>query len=327
MKHLLNAIPTLIAVAVTTMPADAQHLDILAFDAAGQVGVGEFSFDTLMETEKRVFPARLDSFYSVNNPGFTSRPGPTALPGNTNMEWDFLPMTVDSGLHAGYVSTLLYWDGLSDEPIFGPTPTDDYRFSLFGKNGTAAAGGTDELVPGHNIETTGPNGSIHEHRFYFLDDNGDGLNTTLPDAGIYVYAMQLRVEGLETSEPFFYVWATPETSILPAIQPAVAWVNDRIDTLVVDDLLLAGDYNRDGTVDAIDYAVWRNSYGAVVATLGVGADGNQNGVIDSADFTIWRDNFDAGSSATVSVSVLEPTSLSLFVFSVLGLYHSRRLSR
>ena len=48
-------------------------------------------------------------------------------------------------------------------------------------------------------------------------------------------------------------------------------------------LLLAGDYNRSGTVDAADYAVWRRTLGQSGTELA--ADGNGNGFIDDADYT------------------------------------------
>ncbi|TWT78376.1 Extracellular exo-alpha-(1-_5)-L-arabinofuranosidase precursor [Posidoniimonas polymericola] len=53
--------------------------------------------------------------------------------------------------------------------------------------------------------------------------------------------------------------------------------------------LLVGDFDGSGLVDRSDYAVWRGSYGLVVAP-GVGADANRNGVIDAGDYALWRDN-------------------------------------
>ena len=54
-------------------------------------------------------------------------------------------------------------------------------------------------------------------------------------------------------------------------------------------LLLAGDYNRSGTVDAADYAVWRKTLGQ--SGTGLAADGNGNGFVDGADYTFWRERF------------------------------------
>ena len=53
-----------------------------------------------------------------------------------------------------------------------------------------------------------------------------------------------------------------------------------------------GDYNEDGSVDAKDYAVWRDTLGDSVAS-GSGADGNGNGTIDTEDYALWKSNFGA----------------------------------
>jgi hypothetical protein len=51
---------------------------------------------------------------------------------------------------------------------------------------------------------------------------------------------------------------------------------------------IAGDYDRNGKVDAADYALWRNTLNS---RTNLGADGNGNGIVDQADLTIWRRNF------------------------------------
>ncbi len=53
---------------------------------------------------------------------------------------------------------------------------------------------------------------------------------------------------------------------------------------------LTGDYNRNGTVDAGDYVVWRDAQGTTVP-LYAGADSSGDGIIDQADYLIWRANF------------------------------------
>lgn len=68
-------------------------------------------------------------------------------------------------------------------------------------------------------------------------------------------------------------------------------------------VFLAGDYNRDGTVDLADYGVWTSTLGATV-TAGSGADGNLDGLNDAADYTVWRD-----AESAASVAVPEPTTL------------------
>ena len=50
-----------------------------------------------------------------------------------------------------------------------------------------------------------------------------------------------------------------------------------------------GDYNRDGTVDAADYVVWRKTMGQTVPIYG-GADGNGDSHITAGDYTVWKTN-------------------------------------
>jgi hypothetical protein len=81
-------------------------------------------------------------------------------------------------------------------------------------------------------------------------------------------------------------------------------------TNVVDELPLIGDYNANGTVDAADYIVWRNSVGQVGA--GLPADGNGNGQIDAADYNLWRANFGrtlpgSGTSMAAASELAEPS--------------------
>ncbi len=51
---------------------------------------------------------------------------------------------------------------------------------------------------------------------------------------------------------------------------------------------LPGDFDHNDSVDDLDYAVWRGSYGATGVDLD--ADGNNDNVVDNADYVIWRRN-------------------------------------
>lgn len=84
-------------------------------------------------------------------------------------------------------------------------------------------------------------------------------------------------------------------------------------TLVTTNLIAGvstGDYNADGVVDAADYTVWRDNFGATV-TAGTLADGDGSGQIDNGDYAVWTSNFGLGSSSSSSIAVPEPTSLLL----------------
>lgn len=67
----------------------------------------------------------------------------------------------------------------------------------------------------------------------------------------------------------------------------------------------AGDYDRNGAVDAADYGVWRDAYGS---TELLDADGNGDGVVDAADYVVWRD---ALTSNTPFLGIPEPSTTAL----------------
>jgi uncharacterized delta-60 repeat protein len=73
---------------------------------------------------------------------------------------------------------------------------------------------------------------------------------------------------------------------------------------------IPGDYNRDGTVNNLDYATWRASFGQVGAA--VAADGNGNGIVDTADYVVWRNNFGRSSAQGVSNVISSAVALSGF---------------
>ncbi len=85
--------------------------------------------------------------------------------------------------------------------------------------------------------------------------------------------------------------------------------------------MLAGDYNRNGTVDAADYVLWRDTLGQSVAP-GEGADGDLDSLVSQADYDVWRAHFgqtvSAGSSASANAAVPEPTTLALLIFAAAG---------
>lgn len=75
---------------------------------------------------------------------------------------------------------------------------------------------------------------------------------------------------------------------------------------------LPGDYNGDGTVDAADYAVWRDSLGKQLP-LGTGADGDGDGTIGQSDYDYWRSRFgnSGGAASQPTSAVPEPVTAIL----------------
>jgi hypothetical protein len=95
-----------------------------------------------------------------------------------------------------------------------------------------------------------------------------------------------------------------------------------------DAMVLLGDYNGNGVVDAADYVVWRSTFGQAVVVPGSGADGDKSGDIGPADYDIWRTHFGtAAPEMGGSISAVpEPHAASLAVVG-LGIVLTRFLSR
>lgn len=76
---------------------------------------------------------------------------------------------------------------------------------------------------------------------------------------------------------------------------------------------LAGDYNRDGTVDAADYTVWRD---AIDAPYDFNVDGNGDGVIDAGDLQVLANWYGVAVPGLRTVAAPEPAAglLALGVF-------------
>ena len=75
----------------------------------------------------------------------------------------------------------------------------------------------------------------------------------------------------------------------------------RLDNVLVQTItpvVVAGDYNGNGIVDAADYTIWRDTLGS---TTDLRVNGDTTGasatVIDQADYTFWKSHFGATSGA------------------------------
>ena len=81
-------------------------------------------------------------------------------------------------------------------------------------------------------------------------------------------------------------------------------------------VLVPGDYNRNGEVDAADYTVWRDTFGSTSDLRADGSGptpGTPDGLVNQLDYDFWKSNFGAGGSGKggMAQSVPEPTSLVL----------------
>jgi hypothetical protein len=84
---------------------------------------------------------------------------------------------------------------------------------------------------------------------------------------------------------------------------------------------LAGDYNNDGIVDAVDYTVWRNHLNEPTEAS-INNNGNGSGGVDAADYTWWKQRYGntnpgAGSGGLSLQAVPEPTALAMLCLAML----------
>jgi hypothetical protein len=281
--------------------------------------------------DQRVFSSLFrPQLYGNDLPSFLSLASPPAgtqaLPPGANIYWDFLPMNT-----GGITSNLLYWDGAGTTPEavdFDLVPQADVTMGVYNvtDGGSALVEGTAEMVPGNLLgvtDTTGSGLRLHRHNWYLLDDGDGGVPPTVVPEGVYLIAMQLRMDDYGASKPFFVVSGTFEliSQSLESLDVAVLWVEQNADSLILE-----GDYDFDGDVDPADHLAWAAQFGSSgpFPVNDAYADGNRDGVVDAADYTVWRDNLGASSSAAgafnansvtaagASAPVPEPCSLVFF---------------
>jgi hypothetical protein len=68
---------------------------------------------------------------------------------------------------------------------------------------------------------------------------------------------------------------------------------------------LQGDYDGSGSVDQLDYAVWRASFGS---TTNLKADGNGDGLVDIVDYVVWRIAVTAAQAAAAVTDLTTETA-------------------
>ncbi len=327
-------LPSIVVVLCLPRLASAQHFDVLAQDVNKRLTTGSADFDTgQWVLGRRVYTRDFDSDFSINDPGFNALAsgspampaGAAALPGGTALGWDFLPLKID-----GTASNLFYWDGVGGvaDVRFKDLPGPDYKLSLFGRFNAVGVEGTPKLVPGDVIDNTASSGSIHRHRFFFLDD-GDNNAATVPADGIYLLSLRLTMTGLDSSKPIYLAFGTPG-STLAAIQAAETWVTARVDDLAPD---FNADFDRDLDVDGADFLAWQRNLGTASA-LQIQGDADRDHVVAAGDLAAWKnelglslESFAGATSGAGIAAVAEPKCCVLAMPSALLAIAMARLGR
>jgi len=277
----------------------------------GRLATGSADFDSGAWTlGKRVYSAEFSSIFSVNDPGFNalaagspSLPaGASALPGSASLRFDFLPLKIDS-----VMQNLFFWDGngaTEGDVAFGALPGPDYRLEVYGRDNIVGVDGSPSFVPGDVINNTGSNGSLHTHRFFYLD-SGNQNATTTPVDGIYLMSMRMKTAGVDAAQPAYFVFGTPG-STLAALRAAETWVTNREDELAPD---FDADFNGDFVVDGADFLIWQRNLGASNALLTAG-DADRDGVVGTGDLAVWQEEFGLSLDSFPGAATTLPTQMT-----------------
>lgn len=334
MRHARIVISTIVAVALSHHATClAQHAgDIFTQNVSGRLTTGSAGIDDGMVTMgARVYAGVFDSSFAVDDPGWNSlsvgsasMPADAqALPPNSDLEWDFLPMKID-----GTVANLFYWDGAGDI-AFGALPVAGYEFGLQAESDNfVLVYGDPQLVAGEVVDDTSSTGGIHVHRHWYLDD-GDGSLVTDPANGVYLASLRTRMDTLDRSAPS-YIFFRTLTTPAPELTSAVAWAEARVDELAPD---YAADFNGDLDVDGQDFLIWQRGAGASGnGALQIVGDATLDNAIGAADLAVWESqygsnlsNFVGASSLTAAVRQVPEPSSGLLVLATIAA--SLRLAR
>lgn len=111
-----------------------------------------------------------------------------------------------------------------------------------------------------------------------------------------------------------------------------AYESDAETPIVTGDRGAAGDFNDDGSVDAVDYTVWRNNLGTNHILAGHGDEnGDSLNLVDMDDYTLWKANYGWVAPAEIGAGgvapVPEPGALGLLAAGSFGLSTLRRRHR
>lgn len=164
--------------------------------------------------------------------------------------------------------------------------------------------------------------------FFNLADNSSNLNNQnggftvfgrVVGAGMTVVDAIAAKPRVNAGSPFTDL---PVNNLAKVQSQSNVFLDDAVNVTTVRTLNIpAGDYDFNGTVNAVDYQIWKDTFGS---TTNAAADGNGNGRVDAADYSIWRNTFGqtlvpgGGSMELGGLPVPEPAAAVTTAIAALG---------
>jgi hypothetical protein len=194
-------------------------------------------------------------------------------------------LTMDHTISASNLTSFLYGPDIAR--LFDGTVTA--TFSLIGRNADSGLAEAPVGSPDSNGNLIGGpiNGAIDPMLDPLADNGGPTMTRALCtgspaiDAGDPVLAVPPDFD--QRGEPFMRVFDGDGAG------------GERIDIGAFELQPLPpaffGDYNRDDSVDAADYVVWRKFFGTTGVPAYSAADGDGDATIDQDDYGVWEQNF------------------------------------
>lgn len=188
---------------IAAAPVALAHEDVVPYELNGKLITGGHDDISLANNiVQRVFGYDFGEIDPVTLPFYASDPGfnnESAYPGFPG--GDLLPAMQTLGVNV--LANLQYWDG-SGGVSFSAAPA----MVELGLNGGVEVliSGTGQSGTVPNIGNTGATGRLHVHfqsRLYFDGDTSPGA--PVPD-GIYLIGLELTLDGLADSDPFYVVY-------------------------------------------------------------------------------------------------------------------------
>ena len=153
--------------------------------------------------------------------------------------------------------------------------------------------------------------------------NWDLWYSTSSSSGPWVpIVVDLPVSSPVAGTPYLYNWYVDN------LDADNAWVRVRQDNTGDDyydvsqtsfqiEAVLPGDFTGNKIVNDNDYQIWQDNFGTDSGVFFSQGDADFDDDVDGKDFIIWQQHQGANGSPALSAAIPEPSTLLLFIFSLL----------